>query len=121
MVWVSILGILPFTLTLPYVGLTETVVLSAVIGLAFGIGGIGAAGHGVVADWRGIGFVCSACSFLPLLGLLTVLLPNVERRQPTATVKEPSGPRQKARAPDRRRAFFWPAAAGAAVTPPDQA
>ncbi|MFS2012407.1 MFS transporter [Azospirillum sp. CT11-132] len=110
-IWVSILGILPFTLALPYVGLTATVVLSAVIGLAlasafpaivvyaqellpgrvglvsglffglaFGVAGIGAAGLGVVADWRGIGFVYSACSFLPLLGLLTVFLPNVERR-----------------------------------------
>ncbi|PWC86294.1 MFS transporter [Azospirillum sp. TSO5] len=110
-IWVSILGILPFTLALPYVGLTATVVLSAVIGLAlasafpaivvyaqellpgrvglvsglffglaFGVAGIGAAGLGIVADWRGIGFVYSACSFLPLLGLLTVFLPNVERR-----------------------------------------
>lgn len=110
-IWVSILGILPFTLALPYVGLTTTVVLSAVIGLAlasafpaivvyaqellpgrvgmvsglffglaFGVAGIGAAGLGVVADWKGIGFVYTACSFLPLLGLLTIFLPNVERR-----------------------------------------
>ncbi|CAO3432241.1 MFS transporter [Azospirillum endophyticum] len=112
-IWVSILGILPFTLALPYVGLTTTVILSAVIGLAlasafpaivvyaqellpgrvgmvsglffglaFGVAGIGAAGLGVVADWRGIGFVYAACSFLPLLGLLTVFLPDVERRAP---------------------------------------
>ncbi|NUB01056.1 MFS transporter [Azospirillum melinis] len=110
-IWVSILGILPFTLALPYVGLTTTVILSAVIGLAlasafpaivvyaqellpgrvgmvsglffglaFGVAGIGAAGLGVVADWKGIGFVYTACSFLPLLGLLTIFLPNVERR-----------------------------------------
>ncbi|MCW2243848.1 MFS transporter [Azospirillum canadense] len=107
-IWVSILGILPFTLLLPHVGLTATVVLSAVIGLAlasafpaiivyaqelmpgrvgmisglffglaFGIGGIGAAGLGVVADHMGIDFVYQACAFLPLLGLLAVFLPNV--------------------------------------------
>ncbi|PZM11516.1 MFS transporter [Rhizobium tubonense] len=46
-------------------------------GFAFGIGGIGAAGLGVVADHMGIEFVYRLCSYLPLLGLLTVFLPNI--------------------------------------------
>jgi MFS transporter, FSR family, fosmidomycin resistance protein len=46
-------------------------------GFAFGIGGIGAAGLGVVADHMGIEFVYRICSYLPLLGLLTVFLPDI--------------------------------------------
>jgi MFS transporter, FSR family, fosmidomycin resistance protein len=45
-------------------------------GFAFGMGGIAAAVLGVVADARGVEFVYRICSFLPLLGLLTVLLPR---------------------------------------------
>ena len=45
-------------------------------GFAFGSGGIAAAMLGVLADARGIEYVFWACSFLPLLGLLTVFLPN---------------------------------------------
>jgi FSR family fosmidomycin resistance protein-like MFS transporter len=108
-IWVSILGVLPFTLVLPYVGLGATVVLSVVIGLilssafsaivvyaqelmpgrvgmvsglffgaAFGMAGIGAAALGELADWTSIEFVYRVCSFLPLIGLLTALLPNIE-------------------------------------------
>jgi MFS transporter, FSR family, fosmidomycin resistance protein len=108
-IWGSILGILPFTLALPYVGLTATVTLSVVIGLvlssafsaivvyaqelmpgrvgmvsglffgfAFGMGGVGAAVLGALADWTSIGFVYRVCSFLPLIGLLTAFLPDVE-------------------------------------------
>lgn len=107
-IWVSILGVLPFTLALPYVDLGWTVMLTAIIGLvmassfpaivvfaqellpgrvgmvagiffglAFGMGGIAAAVLGVLADAHGIEFVYWLCSFLPLLGLLTVLLPNL--------------------------------------------
>jgi MFS transporter, FSR family, fosmidomycin resistance protein len=107
-IWGSIVGVLPFTLVLPYVGLTATFVLSVVIGLvlssafsaivvygqelmpgrvgmvsglffglAFGMGGIGAAVLGVLADWTSIELVYRVCSFLPLLGLLTVFLPNL--------------------------------------------
>ena len=107
-IWVSILGIAPFTLLLPHVGLAWTVGLSVVIGvmlasafpaiivyaqdmmphrvgmvsgmfygLSFGLGGIGAAVLGVVADHYGIEFVYQVCAFLPLLGLLAVLLPDV--------------------------------------------
>jgi FSR family fosmidomycin resistance protein-like MFS transporter len=46
-------------------------------GLAFGVGGIGAALLGLVADWKGIDFVYSVCSFLPAMGLLTVFLPKI--------------------------------------------
>jgi FSR family fosmidomycin resistance protein-like MFS transporter len=46
-------------------------------GFAFGIGGIGAASLGVVADHMGIAFVYKICSYLPLLGLLTIFLPDI--------------------------------------------
>jgi FSR family fosmidomycin resistance protein-like MFS transporter len=46
-------------------------------GFAFGMGGIGAAVLGAVADSRGIEFVYQICAYLPLLGILTALLPNV--------------------------------------------
>ena len=46
-------------------------------GFAFGMGGIAAAVLGVVADRWGIDFVFQICSFLPLLGLLTIFLPNM--------------------------------------------
>ena len=108
-IWASILGVLPFTLALPYVGLPATVGLSVLIGLVlssafpaivvyaqellpgrtgmvsglffgliFGVGGIGAAGLGGLADHMGIDFVYKVCSYLPLIGLLAALLPNVE-------------------------------------------
>jgi FSR family fosmidomycin resistance protein-like MFS transporter len=110
-IWFSILGVLPFTLALPYADLTWTVVLTIIIGLvfssafsaivvfaqelmpgrvgmiagiffgfAFGAGGIAAAALGALADARGIEFVFQLCSFLPLAGLLTVLLPDFGRR-----------------------------------------
>ena len=49
-------------------------------GLMFGVSGIGAAAMGHIADVAGIAHVYKLCSYLPLLGLLTVLLPNMERR-----------------------------------------
>ena len=48
-----------------------------VFGLAFGAGGIGAALLGVFADHFGIEAVYSACAYLPAIGLLAALLPNV--------------------------------------------
>jgi FSR family fosmidomycin resistance protein-like MFS transporter len=48
-------------------------------GFAFGTGGLGAALLGGLADSHGIAFVYRVCSFLPLLGLLTVFLPHVPR------------------------------------------
>lgn len=47
-------------------------------GFAFGMGGLGAAGLGVIADHSGIGTVFQLCSFLPLIGLMTVFLPKKE-------------------------------------------
>lgn len=106
-IWFSILGVLPFTLALPYADLFWSGVLSLVIGavmasafpailvfaqelvpgrvgmiagiffgFAFGMGGIAAAVLGVLADLRGIEWVYGVCSFLPVIGLLTILLPS---------------------------------------------
>ncbi|HEY3601033.1 MAG TPA: MFS transporter [Chthoniobacterales bacterium] len=47
-------------------------------GLAFGMAGIGSAVLGELADRTSIRFVFEICSFLPLLGLLTAFLPNLE-------------------------------------------
>ena len=108
-IWVSILGVLPFSLPLPYVNLFWTGILSVIIGmvlasaftaivvyaqdlvpgkvgavsglffgLAFGMGGIGAALLGQLADATSITFVYKVCSFLPAIGLLTAFLPNIE-------------------------------------------
>jgi len=106
-IWYSILGVLPFTLLLPYANLFWTAILSVIIGLvlasafstilvfaqelvpgkigtvsgfffglAFGLGGIGAALLGKLADLTSINFVYTICSFLPALGILTAFLPN---------------------------------------------
>jgi FSR family fosmidomycin resistance protein-like MFS transporter len=106
-IWVSILGVAPFTLMLPYVNLQWTGILSFVIGFtlasafsaivtfgqelmpgrvgmvsglffgfAFGVGGIGAAVLGVVADHAGVEAVYRICAFLPLLGLAAAFLPG---------------------------------------------
>jgi len=48
-------------------------------GLMFGFGGIGAALLGHLADIRGIEYVYGLCSFLPLFGILTILLPNTRK------------------------------------------
>src|SRR6185437_8671176 len=47
-------------------------------GLAFGMAGIGAAVLGKIADLTSIGAVYKICSFLPLIGLLTFFLPDIE-------------------------------------------
>ncbi|MBB3977004.1 FSR family fosmidomycin resistance protein-like MFS transporter [Rhizobium azooxidifex] len=49
-------------------------------GFAFGAGGLGAAALGVFADSHGIAFVYRICSYLPLLGILTVFLPRIPAR-----------------------------------------
>ena len=46
-------------------------------GLAFGIAGIAAAVMGNIADSQGIEYVYKICSYLPLLGIVTIFLPNV--------------------------------------------
>lgn len=48
-------------------------------GLSFGMGGLGAAALGVLADHSGIEFVYRVCAFLPLLGLLAAFLPDLRR------------------------------------------
>ncbi|MDR3451636.1 MAG: MFS transporter [Rhodoferax sp.] len=50
-------------------------------GFAFGMGGIGAAVLGSLADTHGIEYVYRLCAYLPLLGMLTVFLPNIERHR----------------------------------------
>jgi FSR family fosmidomycin resistance protein-like MFS transporter len=55
-------------------------------GFAFGMGGLGAAVLGVLADWTSITFVYKVCAFLPLIGLLTAFLPDVEGRRQRATL-----------------------------------
>jgi len=110
-IWFSILGVAPFSLLLPHVGLFWTGVLSMVIGfilasafsaivvfaqelmpgnvgmiaglffgLMFGFGGIGGALLGYLADIHGIEEVFLICSFLPLLGILTALLPSLKKQ-----------------------------------------
>jgi FSR family fosmidomycin resistance protein-like MFS transporter len=108
-IWISILGVAPFSLALPHVGLAATVILTVFIGLilasafsailvyaqelipgrvgliaglffgfAFGIGGIASAALGRLADLTSIGFVFNVCGYLPLIGLLTWFLPDIE-------------------------------------------
>lgn len=48
-------------------------------GLAFAMGGIGSVSLGALADYTSIDFIFKVCSFLPLLGLCAVLLPNTEK------------------------------------------
>ncbi|MCF5063287.1 MFS transporter [Pseudomonas syringae] len=47
-------------------------------GLMFGFSGIGAALLGLLADSHGIAYVYKICSFLPLVGILTILLPSTK-------------------------------------------
>jgi MFS transporter, FSR family, fosmidomycin resistance protein len=53
-------------------------------GFAFGMGGIGAAVLGKMADTVGINTVYQLCAYLPVIGLLAALLPDVERRRAAA-------------------------------------
>ena len=55
-------------------------VAGMMFGFSFGLGGLGAAALGWIADLTGIETVYRVCSFLPLIGLLTALLPDIERR-----------------------------------------
>jgi MFS transporter, FSR family, fosmidomycin resistance protein len=111
-IWVSILGVLPFTLLLPHASLAWTGPLTVIIGLilssafsailvyaqelvpgrvgmisglffgfAFGMGGIGAAVLGRLADATSIMTVYQVCAFLPFLGILTGFLPELERER----------------------------------------
>ena len=115
MMWISILGALPFTLVLPYADLYGTVALTVVIGLimasafpavlvyaqelvpgrvgmiagmffgfSFGLGGLGAAAMGKIADMTSITYVYHLTAFLPALGVIAILLPNLEKMRARA-------------------------------------
>jgi MFS transporter, FSR family, fosmidomycin resistance protein len=56
-------------------------VAGMMFGFSFGLGGLGAAALGRVADATGIEFVYHVCSFLPAVGLLTFFLPNIKERR----------------------------------------
>ena len=110
-IWFSILGVVPFTLALPYADLFWTGVLIVTIGIvissafpaivvfaqelmpgrvgmiagiffgfAFGAAGIAAALLGGLADIYGIRTVLQLTSYLPIIGLLTILLPDMKRK-----------------------------------------
>ena len=59
-------------------------------GFAFGLGGVGSALLGKLADFTSIDFVYRVCSFLPIIGLLTALLPNLEPNKIRAAQKSPA-------------------------------
>ncbi|WP_302282255.1 MFS transporter [Alistipes finegoldii] len=111
-IWGSILGAAPFTLLLPYVGQTATILLAVVIGLVissafsailvyatdlmpdkvgmiagvffglmFGLGGLGSAFFGWLADKTSVQFVFQISTLLPLLGVVTGFLPNIEPKK----------------------------------------
>jgi MFS transporter, FSR family, fosmidomycin resistance protein len=61
-------------------------------GFAFGMGGIGAAVLGELADTVGIVTVYEVCAFLPLIGLLAALLPDVEQHRPSTPPSSGSRP-----------------------------
>ncbi|WP_277018015.1 MFS transporter [Paracoccus hibiscisoli] len=108
-IWVSIVGALPFALLLPHTNLWGVIVLSILVGLilssafsaivvyaqelmpqkvgmvsgfvfgfAFGVGALGAAALGGIADLVGMQQVFNALSLLLFLGFLTALLPDIE-------------------------------------------
>jgi FSR family fosmidomycin resistance protein-like MFS transporter len=56
-------------------------VAGMMFGFSFGLGGLGAAALGRIADVTGIETVYQVCSFLPLIGLMTALLPNIEPKR----------------------------------------
>src|SRR5437763_3443840 len=145
-IWVSIVGVLPFTLLLPYADLFWTGILTVVIGmtlasassaiivyalelvpgrigmvaglffgLSFGMAGIGAAVLGWVADATSIDTVYHLCAFLPAIGLLTALLPNLGRSLPPAKRTSPEPvPMEPAPARVSRQASAFAARAGCA-------
>lgn len=104
----SILGAAPFTLIMPYLNLTWTIVTSVItgliiasafsaivvyatdlkpdkvgmvsgifFGLMFGLGGIGSAFFGWLADLTSIEFIFKVSTWLPLMGIIALFLPDV--------------------------------------------
>jgi FSR family fosmidomycin resistance protein-like MFS transporter len=111
-IWISILGVAPFTLLLPYMSLMWTGILSVIIGLiissafsailvyatelvpgkvgliaglffglAFGMGGLGSAVLGKIADMKSVAYVFKICAYLPLIGIFTGFLPDIEHKK----------------------------------------
>lgn len=111
-IWISVLGVAPFALLLPFANSFWALILLIIIGViiasafpaiivyaqellpgrtgmvsgffygfAFGMGGIGAAFLGELADQFSLNQVFHWCAYLPLLGLLTVYLPNLKKSQ----------------------------------------
>jgi FSR family fosmidomycin resistance protein-like MFS transporter len=130
-IWVSILGVFPFTFALPYANLFWTGVLTVAIGLilasafsailvyaqelvpgrvgtigglffgfAFGMAGLGAAALGRLADATSIEFVYRVCAYLPLIGLLTAFLPDLDHQ---AIAHAPAAPARSRPTSARRR------------------
>jgi FSR family fosmidomycin resistance protein-like MFS transporter len=60
-------------------------------GLAFGMGSVGAALLGWLADHVGISDVYQVCAFLPLIGLLAWFLPDVHEHPTPPAAAEPAG------------------------------
>ena len=60
-------------------------------GFSFGMGGLGAAALGILADHTSIFFVYHVCAFLPLLGLLTAFLPNLRPAAHKLAASTPAG------------------------------
>ncbi len=104
----SILGAAPFTLIMPYLNLTWTIVTSVItgliiasafsaivvyatdlkpdkvgmvsgifFGLMFGLGGIGSAFFGWLADLTSIEFIFKVSTWLPLMGIIALFLPDI--------------------------------------------
>lgn len=111
-IWISILGVAPFTLLLPHVNLFWTGALSVIIGIilasafsailvyaqelvpgkvgmiaglffgfAFGMGGLGSALLGKLADATSINYVFHVCAYLPLIGIITGFLPGLKQKK----------------------------------------
>jgi FSR family fosmidomycin resistance protein-like MFS transporter len=59
-------------------------------GLSFGLAGVGAAALGWLADATSIDLVYQLCAFLPLIGLLTIMLPDLGRPMRAVTMRKPA-------------------------------
>ena len=110
-IWFSILGAAPFTIAMPFVNFTWTIIctfLSGLIiasafssivvyatdlmpdkvgliagiffGLMLGLGGLGSAFFGWLADKTSIEFIFQVSAFLPLLGIIAGFLPNTQKK-----------------------------------------
>lgn len=111
-IWISILGVAPFTMLLPYVNLFWLGVLIVIIGVilasafsailvyaqelvpgkigmisglffgfAFGVAGLGSALLGYLADHTSIAYVFKVCAWLPLIGIITGFLPDINGKK----------------------------------------